>query len=127
MLRAGAIREVGTDRADLFAFRIDGEVSRDDMAAMGERMLAVFEAAPGPVDMLLIFDRYEGSETFAGLSWPAVRSRVESLGHVRRYVVAGAPDGAARMVEAMGALIPVEADAVADEAAAWALLGARPV
>jgi hypothetical protein len=123
MLMTPSIREIPGTPADLFAFRIEGEVGRDDMAAMGRRMVEVFEDRDDPVDMLLIFGSYEGAETFAGFSWPAIRSRTESLWNVRRYVTACAPEGASRMVEAMGKVIPPEAHAFDTEAEAWAHLG----
>jgi hypothetical protein len=119
MLATPSIREVPSGRPDLYAFRISGTVTRDDMAAMGARMVEAFEATGDKVSMLLIFDGYEGAETLAGLSWPALRSRTESLWHVDRYVVAGAPERANEMVEAMGKVIPVKAEAVPDEAAGW--------
>lgn len=126
MLTTPSIEEVPASRPDLFAFRIRGTVTRDDFAAMGERMLAAFDARSEPVDMLLIFDGYEGSETLAGLSWSGVESRVRSLRNVRRYVVASAPDAAATMVEAIGRLLPLDAEAFEDERSAWAYLEAEP-
>lgn len=128
MLQTSSIREVPGTPPGLFAFRIAGEVSRQDMAAMGERMSAVFEHSDDPVDMLLIFDHYEGAETFAGFSWPAIKSRTESLWSVNRYVTAKAPDAASAMVETMGKVIPPEAHAFDTEAEAWAFFGiAQPV
>ena len=122
-LVTSTIREVAAPRDDLFAFEITGTVTRDDMAAMGRRMIDVFDAAPGKVDMLLIFDRFEGSEPLAGLSWLALRSRTESLWHVHRYVTAAAPAAASAMVEAMGHVMPVKAEAFDTAAEAWRFLG----
>lgn len=64
MLKLPSITEVETSRADLFAFRIDGEVSRDDMSAMADYMNDVFDRFE-QIDMLMIFDRYEGAERVA--------------------------------------------------------------
>ena len=126
MLDTPSIREVPAPRDDLFAFTITGTVTRADMAAMGERMTQVFDAARGEVDMLLVFEGYEGTEPLAGLSWPAIRSRAEALWSVRRYVVAGAPDGAAAMIEAMDKVMPVKAEAFETADAAWRSLAAGP-
>ena len=95
------------------------------MAAMGDRMAEVFEASGEKVDMLLIFDGYEGAETLAGLSWPAIKSRTQALWSVDRYVVAGAPEGAAEMIEAMDKAMPVRAETYPTEAEAWSALGAQ--
>ncbi|WP_308917376.1 STAS/SEC14 domain-containing protein [Jannaschia sp. LMIT008] len=122
MLTTSTIREVPSPRPDLFAFRITGTVTRDDMAAMGTRMADVFDASDDKVDMLLIFDGYEGAEPLAGLSWPSIKSRTQSLWSVRRYAVAQAPDGAEAMIRAMDAVIPVDAETFDTEAEARAAL-----
>ena len=124
MLETASIRELPARRPRLHAFRITGTVTREDMAAMGRRMVDAFEASDEKVDMLLIFDGYEGAEGLAGMSWPAVRSRTEALWAVDRYVVAGAPDAAAQMIEAMDKVMPVRAETCDTEAQAWAALGA---
>ena len=129
MTGSDPIQPVSASRPDLHAFRITGTVTRDAMAAMGERMLDAFDAAAArdaTVDMLLIFDGYEGAEPLAGLSWPALKSRAQSLVRVDRYVTANAPEAAGAMIEALGAIIPVEARAFDDAAEAWAFLDARP-
>ncbi len=41
-----------------------------------------------------------------------------------RYVVAGAPEAAAGMIEAMDKVVPVRAETFDTEAEAWAALGA---
>ncbi|MEM7487556.1 MAG: STAS/SEC14 domain-containing protein [Pseudomonadota bacterium] len=123
MLTTPTIREMTTAKPGLHAFRITGLVTREDMAAMGTRMVDVFDENDGKVDMLLIFDGYEGAEPLAGASWPAIKSRTEALWQVGTYVTAMAPDGAAAMVEAMGKVIPPEAHAFDTEAEAWAFFG----
>lgn len=116
---------VSASRSDLYAFRISGTVTAGEMEAMAGTMNAAF-GRQDEIDMLLVFDGYEGTECGAGLGIENLKSRMRSLAHVRRYVVAGAPQGAAAMVEAMGKVIPVEAESVATEAEAWAALDARP-
>ncbi len=75
--------------------------------------------------MLLIFDSYGGAETGASLDWSVVKSRVRSLAKVERYAVVDAPERAAKMIETMGAVLPVEARAFDREEEAWAFVGAR--
>ncbi len=125
MLSTPSVIQIPTDRPDVFAFSIVAEVSRDDMAAMAAYMNDQFDALD-KVDMLLIFDRYDGSEAGASLGWEAVKSRFRSLSNVRKYVVVGAPDAAASMIEGMGAIIPVKAETYSreEEAAAWRSIGA---
>ena len=127
MLTLPSVTQVATSRSDLFAFRITGEVSREDMTAMAEYMNDVFDAHEEKVDMLMIFDRYDGAETGATWSWEALKSRFRSVTNVNRYVVVGAPEAAENLIEAMGALIPVKAETFDEEIAAWRALGAEAV
>ncbi|MEW9918103.1 STAS/SEC14 domain-containing protein [Marimonas sp. MJW-29] len=126
MLTLRSITQIATSRADLYAFRVTAEVSREDMTAMAEYMNRVFDKKDG-VDMLLIFDRYDGAETGATLSWEGLKSRLRAVANVNRYVVVGAPESAEALIEAMGALIPVEAQTYDEEFAAWRALDAEAV
>ena len=126
MLTLPSITQIATSRDDLYAFRITAEVSREDMTAMAEYMNRVFDQTE-KVDMLMIFDRYEGAETGASLSWEALKSRFRSVSNVGRYVVVGAPDGAETLIDVMNAIIPVEAETFDEEFAAWRSLDAEAV
>ena len=122
-----SIRQSPTTEDHVFAFRIVAEVSSDDMEAMGAYMNDQFDRHDR-VSMLLIFDRYEGSETGASLNWESLKSRVKSVIKVDRYAVVGAPDAASRLIEGMGKLLPVDARSFthAEEDEAWRFVGARP-
>ena len=124
----GTVTRIPTDRPDLYAFEIDGEVTSEAMEAMSETMNAAFDAHEGKVDMLLLFREYAGSEAGATLDGDVIASRFRSLSNVARYVVVGAPESAETMIEAMGKLMPVEAHTfpLPEASAAWTLLGARP-
>ncbi|KIN75373.1 DUF3478 domain containing protein [Sulfitobacter noctilucae] len=126
MLNLQSLIQIQTTRQDLYAFRITGEVSREDMTAMAEFMNDVFDKHE-KVDMLMIFDRYEGAETGASFSWEALKSRVRSITNVDRYVVVGAPDAAQSLIEVMDSLMPVDAETFDTEPAAWRSLDAEAV
>jgi len=123
-----AITQLQVDNPAVFAFLIRGEVTHEDMKAMGATMNAAFDTYDS-VSMLLIFAPYDGSETGAGLSAEALKSRFRSLSHVEKYAVVGAPPAAAAMINAMDTLIPVDARTfnAADEQEAWRFVGARPI
>lgn len=127
MFSCPSIIQIKTSRPDLFAFRITAEVSREDMTDMAEYMNEIFDKHEDKVDMLMIFDRYEGAEAGASLSWESVKSRFRSVSNVARYIVVGAPDAAEGMIEIMDHLIPVKAETFDDEAAAWRELGAEAI
>lgn len=127
MLKRDSILQVNTSRDDLYAFRITGEVSSEDMEAMAEHMNAVMDAHENQIDMLLIFDRYDGAESGASFGWESIKSRFKALSNVNRYVVVGAPDSAQQMIDAMGSVIPVKAETYDTEIAAWRALDAEAV
>lgn len=109
MLSTSSIKELSTTRPDLYAFRIEGTVSQNDMAKMAEHMNEAFDIHD-KVDMLLYFENFEGSDADAGLTLENAKSQMRALQSVRRYVVVNAPDRAADLVEAMGKVLPVKAE-----------------
>lgn len=125
MLTTPSIIEAPNDIDGLFSFRIRGEVSGEDMEAMASRMLDCFDRWE-KVDMLLVFDKYDGAEAGASLGLESIKARFKSLTNVRNYVVAGAPDAAGTMVEAWSKIMPVEGRAFDTEAEAMAFLRAQP-
>jgi hypothetical protein len=122
-----AIQPIPTTRENLIAFRISGRVEKDDMHGMAEIANAAFDSH-GTVDMLLIFENFEGSDAGAMFDGEAMKAQFRSLVKVGRYVVVGAPESAESMIQTMDAVIPVEAMTFdkGDEEKAWIELGARP-
>jgi hypothetical protein len=127
MLTTPTIEEFDTGIPRVHAFRILREVTREDMGAMAEHMNEVFDRDDGKVDMLLVFDTKQTSETGAGWSAEALKSRFKSLANVRNYVVAKPPSGAGGMVEAMGRLMPINARVFGTQAEAITWLRTQPV
>lgn len=125
MLDTGTIVETDIALPATFAFRIAGRVTQDDMKLMSERVLDAFDSHE-KIDLLLIFDRFEGAEPGANLSAPSLKARTASLWNVRAYVVAGAPDEAADTIESMGRVLPVDARTFATEAEAREYLASLP-
>ncbi|MCR8825343.1 SpoIIAA family protein [Pseudosulfitobacter koreensis] len=126
MLKLPSVIQIATTRDDLYVFRIVAEVSSEDMTELATYMNDAFDR-PGKVDMMLIFDPYEGAETGASFGWETLKSRVRSLSNVGKYVVVGAPKQAVGMIETMDKVIPVDAETFDDEASAWRYVGAEPV
>ncbi len=125
MFAAAHVHEFPTEIPGLYAFRVTGEVDRDDMKAMSAYMLDAF-ARHESVDMLLAFETDRTSTTGASLSWDAVKAQVKSLANVRNYVVANAPGHAGGLIETMGKIMPVDARSFDTEAEALAWLRTQP-
>ena len=125
MFVSPSIREAPNDREDVFAFHIVDEVSADEMQEMSHYMDTQFDRHD-KVSMILIFDRYRGSESGASLNWDVIKTRLKSLTKVEIYALVNAPGSVARLLEVFGRLIPVDAKAFDNEAEAWAYVGSSP-
>jgi hypothetical protein len=125
MLETATITETDIGLPATLAFRIEGRVAAVDMKMMADRVLEAF-GRHDRLDLLLIFDRFEGAEPGAGLTLPALKARTASLWNVRAYVTAGAPEGAGEMIRTFGRALPVDAEAFATEQEASDYLAGLP-
>lgn len=128
MLTTNTIVQIPVDNPVVFAFRIRGEVGRDDMKAMAATMNHAFDVHDA-VSMLLIFEQFNGTDTGAGLDLETLKSQFRSFTNVEKYAVVGAPSAAETMINLMDKVIPIDAETfdVSDEAAAWRFVGANPI
>ncbi len=125
MLNTKGITQIATNRPDLYAFRISGEISDDAMEDMAKCMNAAVDAHSEKIDMLMIFDHFDGAELGAGWDWDVLKSRFKAISNVNRYVVVGAPDRANKMIAFMDKILPVQAETFDTEDVAWRSLQAH--
>lgn len=127
MMNTKSVIQIETSRPELYAFRITNEVTADDMESMAKTMNTAFDAHDDKIDLLLIFDRYDGAEFGAGWGWESIKSRFKSVANLNRYVVVGVPEDAKDVIAAMGKVIPVKAETHDSEESAWRALNAEAV
>lgn len=122
-----AVHPEPTTRENLLAFRITGKVTKEDMHQMAQMANAAFDRFE-TVDMLLIFDNFDGEETGALFDLEGIRAQFRAILNVGRYVVVGAPESARALIEGMGAMLPLKAMTFdkGEEELAWVELEARP-
>lgn len=122
-----AVHPEPTTRENLLAFRITGKVTKEDMHQMAQMANAAFDRFE-TVDMLLIFDNFDGEETGALFDLEGIRAQFRAILNVGRYVVVGAPESARSLIEGMGAMLPLKAMTFdkGEEELAWVELEARP-
>jgi hypothetical protein len=122
-----AVHPEPTTRENLLAFRIAGKVTKEDMHQMAEMANAAFDRFE-TVDMLLIFDDFDGQDMGAMFDTESMKAQFRSIMNVGRYVVVGAPESAQHLIQAMGAMLPVKAMTFdrGEEDLAWTELEARP-
>lgn len=128
MLTTSHITQIETTDRRVYAFRIAGGVTSEEMADIAEVMNAAFDRDE-TVSMLVLLHGFDASDAAAGLSLRSLEAQFRSLAHVERYGVVGAPAFAAAMIEAFGKIGPIEARTFDpdEEAAAWAFVGTSPV
>jgi hypothetical protein len=122
-----AVHPEPTTRENLLAFRITGKVTKEDMHHMAEMANAAFDRFE-TVDMLLIFDNFDGEETGALFDLEGIKAQFRAILNVGRSVVVGAPESARSLIEGMGAMLPLKAMTFdkGEEELAWVELEARP-
>lgn len=122
---ANAIRRIDTDRADLFAVDISGQVTGSDV----ENLYGLLQGAYALNERLDVLVR---ATAFEALVWEGVsketiqQGRAEAESHVARCAAVGGPNWTTRLYGLFSSAPPVEIryfDA-ADEAEAWKWLGA---
>lgn len=126
MFASSSINGMKTSRRDLYAFRISGTVTSEDMAGMAKFMNEAFDKHDS-VDMLLYFDNFEGREPGAGFGIEQFKSQFRALSHVNRYVTANAPEQAQEMISFFDNFISVKAENHDTLQAALAALNATKV
>lgn len=121
------IEQVANSDPSVYAFRIEGGATADEMAAMADVMNAAFDRDE-KVNMLLVLHDFGATDATSGLAVRSLYAQMRSLAHVERYAVVGAPAVAAAMIETFEKVLPIEARTFdpEEEAAAWTFVGARP-
>jgi hypothetical protein len=128
MLNTPTIVRIPVQSAEVYAFRITGEIEPEDLRHMAETMNLAFDTHAS-ISMLLIFDPYDGAQAGAGLDMETLTSQFRSITKVDKYAVVGAPSFASTMINVMDKIMPVDARTFTadEEALAWQFVGTQPV
>lgn len=114
MLRTTSIEEFATHIHGVYAFRIVGEVTGEDLEAMAEKMNSVFDRMD-KVDMLVSFKSDAGTELTAGLNVEVLKAQFRALTNVRNYCVTHAPESSSKLIEFFDNILPVKARSFSSE------------
>lgn len=125
MIRTDSIEQFDTAIDGTFAFRIKGELTRDDLEVMAEALNNVFDRRE-EIDLLISFRTDEAAQLSSGLSMESVKAQFRAVTKVRNYCIAYAPDSAKKIIEIFDGILPVKARTFASEHNALEHLRAQP-
>ena len=120
-----AVRQIETDRSDLFAIEVFGHVSSADVENLYGLLEAAYALHP-KIDVLVRMADHEGVD-WSDVDENTIRDgKAHAREHVRRCAAIGEPDWTADLTGWFSSTEPVELRhfAAEDEAAAWAWLEA---
>lgn len=117
-----SIFRIPTEEPSLFAFEVRGKIRKGDLRLMAETVEQGFNMFER-IDILILMTRYDGIELGAAFDPEGLSAQAQSVRHVRRYAVVGAPRWVETMITIGDSLSPVDARtfdlAEAEEAWAW--------
>ncbi|OYU20288.1 MAG: STAS/SEC14 domain-containing protein [Rhodobacteraceae bacterium PARR1] len=128
MFNTAHIQQIPADRAATYVLRIGHGVTSEEMVDLAVYLDLALDRHD-KIDMLLFLHDFTLWDAVQSLSLRAMATQAQSLAHVNRYAVVGAPALAALMIEVFDTVIPVEARSfdAKDADAAWTFINARPL
>ncbi len=115
------IRKLRTPEPALHAFEIIGKITKPEVEWMAAVLQGAFEVQD-TLDILIVMRGYDGIEAGAVFDLKSLKAQSQSVLHVRKYAVVGAPDWAEAMINFFAPISPVSARTfdIEDEDDAWA-------
>lgn len=119
-LRHPALSQIKTERDDVFAFEIDGHVSREEVDEAYQILEKAYEQHD-KIDLFVRIGRYDGFDLSALFSDVTYAGKLHAIRHMRRYALVGGPDWMANMIRFFNPLFRMEVRhfELDDEAEAW--------
>lgn len=114
------IRKIPTKRDTLVAFLIDGHMTADDITSVYTELLAIYKQHD-KIDLLVKFENFDGFDWSAIFSDTTYAAKTQSLHHIRRYAIVGAPGWMSAIATAFDPLFSLEMKTFnnEEEDAAW--------
>ena len=119
-LRHPALTQLKTERDDVYAFEIDGHVSREEVDVAYATLEKAYEKHD-KIDLFVRIGRYDGFDLGALFSDVTYAGKLHAIRHMRRYALVGGPDWMANMIRFFNPLFRMEVRhfELDDEAEAW--------
>ena len=102
-----ALTQIETERDDVYAFEIDGHVSREEMDEAYRTLEEAYEKHD-KINLLVRMGRYDGFDWSALFSEATYVSKFHAIRHLRRYALVGGPAWAANAISFFGPLFRMD-------------------
>ncbi|MCP4318342.1 MAG: STAS/SEC14 domain-containing protein [Hyphomicrobiales bacterium] len=119
-LRHPALTQIKTERDDVYAFEIDGHVTKEEVDEVYQILEQAYEKHE-KVNLFVRMGRYDGFDWSALFSDVTYAGKLHAIRHMRRYALVGGPDWIANMIRFFNPLFRMEVQhfELEDEADAW--------
>ena len=119
----GHITKIPTKRDTLIAYKIDGHMTADDITSVYTELLAVYKQHP-TIALLVKMENFDGFDWSAIFTDTTYAAKTQSLSHIRRYAIVGAPSWMRAITSAFDPLFSLEMKTfdLEEEDQAWAWL-----
>jgi hypothetical protein len=117
------IIKIPTNRANLVAYLIDGHMTSDDITSVYTELLAIYKQHE-KIDLLVKFENFDGFDWSAIFTDTTYAAKTQSLDHIRRYAIVGAPGWMSTIATAFDPFFSLELKSfeLDEEEKAWAWL-----
>lgn len=115
-----ALSRIKTERDDVYAFEIDGHVSREEVDEAYRTLEKAYEKHDR-INLLIRMGRYDGFDFNALFSDMTYAGKLHAIRHMRRYAIVGGPSWMGNMIRFFNPLFRMDARhfELEDEAEAW--------
>ena len=119
----GHIKKIPTKRETLGGYFIDGHMTSDDITSVYTELLAIYKQHE-KIDLLVKFENFDGFDWSAIFTDTTYAAKTQSLDHIRRYAIVGAPSWMSTIATAFNPLFTLELKSfeLDEEQEAWAWL-----
>ena len=121
-----AVRQIETERADLYAFDLVGPVSAADVENFYGLLEAAYALHPA-IDVLVRATDQDGGDAADASRETLAECKAHAGKHVRRFALVGDTRAVPEIARFFASSVEVRHFGADDEAAAWAWIGGQPV
>ena len=115
-----ALTQLKTERDDVYAFEIDGQVSKEEVGEVYQVLEKAY-AEHDKIDLLIRIGRYDGFDINTLFSDVVYAGKLHTIKHMRRYALVGGPSWMGNLVAFFDPLFRMEARhfSLDEETEAW--------